>query len=144
MIPNADHALLHAYLRRGVAGQMASSPLLEALGASLDHHDSKTGQLRMTFAPAPMFRQGAGVVQGGALAAMLDYVMAFAGMAAVGAERSVTTTSMTTNFLASATDITFHATGEIEKAGRRLVFVRARLEAGDKAVASASSTLLVL
>lgn len=98
----------------------------------------------MGFAPQPLFFQGAGFVQGGAMAAMLDFVMAFAGMAAAGPEHTVTTTSMTTSFLTGATGARFRAVGEVEKAGRRVIHVRGRLECDGRAVASAGSTLLVL
>jgi uncharacterized protein (TIGR00369 family) len=140
--PNPDHAALHAFLRDPTPRPICTSPLLEALGATLEYWED--GRLSMGFAPQPLFRQGAGVVQGGALAAMLDFAMAFRGMAAAGADRSVATTSMTTNFLAAATGSGFSALGEIEKAGRRVIHARARLDCDGRPVATASSTLLVL
>jgi uncharacterized protein (TIGR00369 family) len=141
---NPDHLALHVFLAGGAAGPMHTSPLLNAMGASLECWDSGAGRLIMGFAPQPMFRQGAGFVQGGALAVMLDFVMAFTGMAVVGPNHTITTTNMTTNFLAGATGSALRAIGEVERAGRRVIYARAALEAGGKSVASASSTLLVL
>lgn len=141
---NPDHAALHAFLAGRRAGPIHTSPLLEAMGASLECWDAEAGRLVMGFAPQPMLRQGAGVVQGGVLAAMLDFVMAFTGMAAAGADHTVTTTSMTTNYLSGSKGGALRAIGRVEKAGRRIIYVRGTLEEGGKPVASASSTLLVL
>jgi len=141
---NADHVALHRFLAGGAAGPIYTSPLLEAMGATLESYDADIGRLIMGFAPSELFRQGAGFVQGGALAAMLGFVMAFTGLAAAGRERTITTTSMTTNYLAGSKGSTFRAIGEVEKAGRRVIYVRAQLEEDGRSVASASSTLLVL
>jgi uncharacterized protein (TIGR00369 family) len=141
---NADHVALHRFLAGDAPGPMHTSPLLEAMGATLESYDAESGQLIMGFSPSSLFRQGAGFMQGGALAAMLDFVMAFTGMAAAGREHTITTTSMTTNYLAGSKGSTFRAIGDVEKAGRRVIYVRAQLEEDGRAVASASSTLLVL
>lgn len=144
MAENPDRTAILRFAAGGVPGPMRTSPLLEALDASLEEYEAGPGRLVMGFAPGPVFRQGAGFVQGGAMAAMLDFVMAFTGMAAVGEGGTVTTTSMTTHYLAGARGEAFRVTGEVEKAGRRMIYVRARLEEGGKAVATASSALLVV
>jgi len=71
-------------VRRFVAGGGAilpvdSSALAVALGAHLEAWNPERRELVMSCEPDATFRQGAGVLQGGALASMLDFAMAFAG-----------------------------------------------------------------
>lgn len=148
--PNPDRDALWHFLEQDrknkdfAPSPMPSSPLLEGLNAQLCRFDQETQRLEMSFAPPPLFRQGAGFIQGGALSIMLDFVMAFCSMAAVGKEATVTTISLSTDFMAPALGEVIHATGEIEKAGGRLVFAQAWLDDGPKKVAAARSSLLIL
>lgn len=142
---NPDREAVRAFLAdpgRPVA--METSPLLAALGARLAGHDPTRRELVMTFAPQPLFRQGAGVVQGGAVSAMLDFVMGFAGMATAAAGQSITTTSLTTSFYGPARAAEYVARGRIEKPGRRVMFAAAELEGEGRIVAAATSVLLVV
>lgn len=141
---NPDRAAVLAFVTGGPAGPVATSPLLEALGAEFAGFDPEAGTLTLRFCPAPLFRQGADVVQGGAVCAMLDFVMAFAAMAAVGPDGHVATTTLTTAFLAAADAENCVGVGRIDKAGRRLVYARAELLAGARTVATATSALLVI
>ncbi|MFC3227691.1 PaaI family thioesterase [Marinibaculum pumilum] len=124
---------------------MPTNPLLAAFGAELLALDREARVLTMRFTPQPLFWQGAGVVQGGALAAMLDFVMGFAGMAVATDSQTITTTSLTTSFYAAARSESYTARGVVAKPGRRVMFATAELEGADgRAVAAATSTLLVL
>lgn len=142
---NPDRALIAGFVA-APAGPvpMPTSPLLAALGAELVAWDPSRRELAMDFTPQDLFRQGAGVVQGGALSAMLDFVMGFAGMAALPPERTIATTTLTTAFLAAATGVRYRARGIIGKPGSRVMFATAELECEGRLVATGSSVLLVL
>lgn len=138
-------------VRRFVAGATgpgpvaaASSPLLVALGAELRAWDPEGRVLTLGFAPEPLFLQGAGAVQGGAVAAMLDCAMAFAGLALTGAGESLATTTLSAAFYAPVPAAALTARGRIDKPGRRVMFASAELLAAGRTVAAASSALLVL
>lgn len=141
---NPDRELLLRFAAAPQPCAMATSPLLETLGARLEGYDDAGRRLSMSFTPPPVFRQGAGVVQGGALSMMLDFVLAFSGMAALGAKKSIATISLNTDFIGGARGQTIAAEGIVERAGRSIVFTRGWLMDGDRKVAAAQSTLAVM
>ena len=103
--------------------------------------------ITLEFTPDAIFVQGAGVLQGGAVSAMLDFAMAFAVLALLPAGQACTTTNANVSFLRAAPRGRYVAIGEIERRGRQLAFTRARLMAADlpeRVVATASSTLLIM
>lgn len=121
-----------------------SNPLAIALGATLEAYDPDRRELTMGYAPQPLFWQGAGMVQGGALSSMLDFVMAFAGITQMPDGAAVSTLNMNASFLKPATAPRYLARGRIDKPGRRAMFASAELSADGNAVAMATCTLLVL
>lgn len=141
---NPDRELIGKFVHDPTATDMHSSPLLTELGARLLSHEPAQRQLTMLFTPPEMYRQGAGVVQGGALSMMLDFVMAFSAMAAVPKASSLATLSMSTDFIGAARGESLTARGLVEKAGRSVVFTRGWLMDGEKKVASAQSSLMII
>jgi len=125
-------------------GPIATSPLLVALGTELLGYDTARKELVIRYTPGELFRQGAGMIQGGAVAAMLDFAMALAGMAACEDGTSITTTMMNTSFLLPAGGTVYEARGRIFRQGRRVMFAQAELSDGGRVVASATSSLLVI
>ena len=74
---NPDRERIRAFLADpGVPLAFNSSPLLVALGTTIVA--AGEGRIVLHFEPAPLFLQGASVVQGGAVSAMLDFAMAAA------------------------------------------------------------------
>ena len=141
---NPDRDLLLRFVQDPLPAAMPTSALLEALDARLEGYVADEKRLTMSFAPPTTLRQGAGVVQGGALSMMLDFVLAFSGMAAVGTAGSVATVSLGTDFMGTARGDRIMADGVVEKAGRSMVFARGWLMDGGKKVATAQSTLMVV
>ena len=144
---NADQALIHRFAAGG--GQPAvvdTNPLARALRCQLLHADLGRGIVEVAFEPDPLFVQGTGVLQGGAVSAMLDFAMAFAVLANVPAGRSCATVTMSTSFQRAAPQGRYRAVGEVERCGRTLAFARARLlrNGADELVASATSTLALI
>lgn len=142
---NPDQALIHRFLEGGGRPlAMDSNPMARALRCELHTVDRDRQQVIVEFDPDPLFIQGTGVIQGGAVSAMLDFAMAFAVLAQVPVGVSCATVTMTTSFLRAAPQGRYLARGEIERCSKTLAFARASLYAcADPAtmVASASSTL---
>lgn len=147
MAANPDAELLRALMSGAVASPVAvtSNQLAEALGAQLVAADATERSARLTFLPGDQFLQGAGVVQGGAVSAMLDFAMAWACFTVLPPDQTVTTTSMTSNFMGAARGgATIEAVGRVDRPGRRVMFTSAELRSGGKLIANATSSLLVL
>lgn len=130
-------------------GEPASFPcdsIASALGARLVRLDEKTGALQMSFEPAELFKQGEGVIQGGAVCAMLDFATACAAMAVLGPNEGCATITLATSFLRPVVPGRYHAYAEIEKRGRSAVFARAMLTPSgqpDRLLASATAVLAI-
>ncbi len=121
-----------------------SNPLAVALGARLEGFNAGRRELSMGYAPQPLFRQGAGVVQGGAIASMLDFAMAFACFTQLPDEGAVSTLTLGVTLQKAATAADYSVVGRVDKPGRRVMFASAEMRAGSDLVATATSTLLVL
>ena len=147
MASNPDAELLRAVMSGAVAAPAAvtSNKLAIALGARLVAADVSDRSARLTFVPGDEFLQGAGVVQGGAVSAMLDFAMAWACFTILPENQTVTTTSMTSNFMgAGRGGETIEAIGRVDRPGRRVMFTSAELRSGGKLIANGTSSLLVL
>jgi len=73
---NPDQALIQRFLasdRQPMA--FDANPMAVALGASLLAVDVEAGRVELRFAPQGLFIQGTGVLQGGAVTAMLDFAI---------------------------------------------------------------------
>jgi acyl-coenzyme A thioesterase PaaI-like protein len=144
---NPDQALLQRFLEDpGTPLAMETNPFAAALGGVLAAADPAAGTIGLAFRPGPAFLQGNGVIQGGAVTAMLDFAMAFAVLAGMPPEVTAATASLTVSFLAAAWPGEYVAEGFVERRGKRLAFARAELRpaAGGAPVATASSVLALL
>lgn len=144
---NPDQALIHRFLasdRQPMA--FDANPMAVALGASLLAVDVEAGRVELRFAPQGLFIQGTGVLQGGAVTAMLDFAMAFATLARLPVGRSCATVNLNTAFLRPAPQGAYIAVGEVERLGKAMAFTHARLLRAEDgtAVATGTSTLAVL
>ena len=144
---NPDQALIHRFVNGG-SRPMAfdANPMARALGAELRAADLVAGTVELAFAPDPLFIQGTGVLQGGAVTAMLDFAMAFATLAQLPVGASCATVNLNTAFLRPAPQGRYIAVGEVERRGKQIAFTHARLlrEADRQVVATATSTLAVV
>ena len=146
MTKNPDKELLLKFMEDPSAPvDVDSNPLAKALRCRFLEADP-SGQVRLEFEPDETFIQGGNAVQGGAVAAMLDFAMAYAGLAALPAEQSAATVSMTVNYLKPVQAGRYEAVGALERKGRTLLFASSELRAldGDVLVANATSVLAVL
>jgi uncharacterized protein (TIGR00369 family) len=146
---NPDRALALEFLRSG--GQplaMTSNPLARDLSGSIRALDAARGTALLAFEPPQQFLQGAQVLQGGALAIMLDFAMAFAAHARLEPqEKPFATASLTVHFLRPASaPARYLAHGRIVHLGTRLIYADAHLEREDDArrVAAASAVMAIV
>lgn len=141
---NPDQALIHRFIQGGGRPMpFDANPMARALGTELRAADLAAGTVTLAFEPDPLFIQGTGVIQGGALTAMLDFAMAFATLAQLPVGASCATVNLNTAFLRPAPRGRYLAHGEVERRGRQLAFTHARLVREDdgQTVATATSTL---
>ncbi|MEM5427710.1 PaaI family thioesterase [Cupriavidus oxalaticus] len=144
--PNTDQAVIRRFQARpDTPCPVDSNSMAIALGARLVRIDEE-GAVTLSFSPEPLFIQGAGVLQGGAVSAMLDFAMAFAVLAALPDGRTCATVNLATAFLRPAPRGDYLAVGRIERKGSAVAFAQSVLmpvDAPARLVASASSTLML-
>jgi uncharacterized protein (TIGR00369 family) len=124
-----------------------ADPLASALGARLLQADRARSGVCLEFSPGQTFLQGEGVVQGGAVSAMLDFATACAAMLVLEPGVDCATVSLTTSFLRPVAAGACIARAEVERQGRSMVFTRASLhEAGhdERLLATAVAVLAVV
>jgi uncharacterized protein (TIGR00369 family) len=116
-----------------------------ALGTRVIGFNAERREVDIEFLPGRQFLQGAGVVQGGAVAAMLDVAMVYAALLTIPEGKSVTTSTLNVSYLRAALVGRFRARALVDRSGRTLVFARAWLEdAHGVGIASGSSSMPVI
>ncbi len=141
---NADRALVLQFLQAGrKPAALTSNPLARDLGGELLELDTERGTALLAFDPPARFVQGAAVLQGGIVATLLDFAMAFSAHAALAdRERAFSTASLNVSLLRPAVPGRYLARGRIVRAGRALLFADAELAATDgRTVATASAVM---
>ncbi len=140
--PDADRAALGRFIEGGrVPMPVESNPMAQALGMVLRAVDPACGGVELGFEPGGQFVQGTGVLQGGALAGMLDFAMAFAVMSKLADGETCATVSLNLSLMRPAPQGLYIARGELERRGRAMAFARATLETtGPEPVCVATAT----
>nr|WP_279338747.1 PaaI family thioesterase [Sphingomonas sp. BGYR3] len=119
-----------------------ASPIARALGMKIISLCDAGAVVE--FSPDGTFLQGAGVMQGGAIAAMLDYAMIVSVMAAMPSGASPATTNLDLVCLRPAPLGAFRAEATIRRRTRSVIFAQADLTLADgTAVATATATNLL-
>jgi len=141
---NPDLLALHKVINNGDTDVcLQVNPLAKHLNIHLV--SASKGKVCMTADINDTYMQGNGVIQGGALAILLDFGLAFAGLSVVSLQQNVSTTNMNISFMRSALPGQYQIVAEIEKLGRTMIFARAQLfDSNEKLVASASSSLVIV
>jgi uncharacterized protein (TIGR00369 family) len=111
--------------------KIVSNPLARELEAEVLELAAGSGRAVLAFDPPARFAQGGAVLQGGIVAALLDFAMAFAAHAQLAGEsRGFATAALNVQFLRPAPPARYIARGHIVRAGRKLLFARAELASG--------------
>jgi uncharacterized protein (TIGR00369 family) len=143
--PNPDQVLLHRY--RDAPGDplpIDASPFAMALNGRIAKVDPATQTVELLFEPGSQFLQGANVVQGGVVSAMLDFALAFAGLAMLPLVRACATTTLNVAFLRPARPGLYRAVGTVDRIGQRVIFAHGHVAPpDDPPVATGSASLTI-
>ena len=143
---NPDHTAILQFLSGdGGPAPLTSNPFIEALGGEILSVDPKAGVVTLGFQPGSQFLQGLNVIQGGAVTAMLDFALAFAGLSRVAEGTHFGTVSMTTNFMRPVTPGRYVCRGRVVRQGSRMIFADSELmkEGEELPVAMASGVMAI-
>ena len=137
--------MLRDFFDQGPGPLLRAGPLAVELKGELLEADLKTGAILAAFAPDERFTQGAGVVQGGVVAAMLDFAMALSGFTRIARGKSFATVSMTTQFLKPVRPGRCLVRGRLDRAGSRMIFASAELcaEGSEALMATACAVMAI-
>jgi len=141
---NADHALVLDFLARPAAPRAVdANPVAIEYAGRLLAADREAGSVQLGFELAPRHCQGNGVVQGGVLAVLLDFGIAFALLTKLAPGASAGTVSLSTQFLRAAGPGRYTVEGRVVRLGRTLAFGEATLRAPDRADPLATATAVM-
>ena len=142
---NRDLALAREFMQGdGRPLALDASPLQRALKGEILQIDAKRGCSVLAFEPGAEFVQGGGVIQGGIVATMLDFALAFATLVRLQPDASVGSVTLTVNFMRPALPGRVIARGKIVRMGARLVFAEADIGAEESdPIATATSVIVV-
>lgn len=144
---NTDRTLIRRFLAGdGKPLAIDSNPLAADLGGVLEAADAETGAVRLAFSPGSHYLQGNGALQGGIVATMLDFAIAFAGLARLPDERHGVTSTITVNLMKPALAGHYIAAAALDRVGATMLFASARLlrREDDGLVATASAVLPIV
>lgn len=117
----------------------------EHLGWTLLDADAEAGWIKIGFTARPEFRNPAGFVQGGFLAAMLDDTMGPAVLMKSGGKVYTATIDLRVSYLAPAKIGSFICEGRVIQIGKTIAFVEAKLmDAEGTLVATATTSARVI
>lgn len=132
------------FIARLMRGEVPMHAIGVTLGAHIVSLDLDTGRLEMRFTGTEAFLNPAGQVQGGMLAAMLDDVTASLVTATVGADERCATLDLHTSFLRGASVGPIAASAHLVRRGREVCSVHGELRQGDRLLATATATCMVV
>jgi uncharacterized protein (TIGR00369 family) len=111
---------------RQIRESFARQGLMQTIGARID--ELGPGEVRLSAPITPAIGQQHGFAHAGASFALGDSAAGYAALSVMPPRSEVLTVEMKINLVAPADGTTLRATGEVVKAGRRLVIVRATVE----------------
>ncbi|RPH45961.1 MAG: PaaI family thioesterase [Burkholderiales bacterium] len=132
------------YILRLIRGEAPQHPIGETLGARILELDLAAGRLEMEFVGTDAFRNPAGTVQGGMLAAMLDDVTASLATATATQDERCATLDLHTSFLRPAKVGPIRASARVVRRGREIVHVAGELSQDGRPVATATATCMLV
>jgi acyl-coenzyme A thioesterase PaaI-like protein len=123
------HPMLRDFFEHGPSRLTRAGPLALQMQAELLDVDLETGFTLSAYRVGEEFTQGAGVIQGGVVSAMLDYAMALCGFTRIAKGKTFGTVSLTTQFLKPVIPGRYLVKGRLDRAGSRMIFTSAELRA---------------
>ena len=115
--------------RQRIADALSKVPFAKLLGIKLDSVEPGLASLSLEIRDD--FKQNAGVVHGGVIAALIDSAMAFAIVPLLKSDETTTTVDLTISYLRPLRSGTAVATARVLRAGGRLIVLTADLVDND-------------
>ena len=144
---NPDQALIHRFARDGAETlRIDSNPVAADLGCVLHAFDAQAQTIALHFTAEGRHLQGNGAVQGGMVATMLDFALAFVVLGALEAPAVAVTVSMNLEFQKAVLPGELLARAWVNRLGSRMAFASAALTKPDDALevfARASAVMAV-
>jgi acyl-coenzyme A thioesterase PaaI-like protein len=143
---NPDHLLVRRFVAAPAQDvPVDTNPLAADLGMRLYAWDASACVLRIRFRPSARHLQGNGVVQGGVVAAMLDFGLAFGALALLEPPASAATVALHVQFERAVQPREIEVRTVVDRLGGRLAFAGATLSlaASAEVLARANATLAV-
>ena len=138
---NPDRDLVEGAMTRSLPLAVDTSRMAVEMGAQILR--AAPGEITLGYLIGDAFTQATGALQGGALAAMLDFGLAFAALTLRRAGESAATLSLTINYLRPALPGAFEVRARVARSGRRVSYAEATLfDAAGHVIATATSPLL--
>jgi uncharacterized protein (TIGR00369 family) len=129
--------------RMRIEDALSTVPFAKLLGIKLD--SVEPGQATLSLEIRDDFKQNAGIVHGGVVAALIDSATAFAILPLLQADERTTTVDLTISYLRPLMTGSMVAAAKVRRDGRRVVVVSADLMDNEgKLAATALSTYLKL
>ena len=142
---SGHHPILEAFLKAGGGPVAMREPLAASLKGEVLALDPAAGSAVLAFDPGEQFLQGGGAIQGGIVAAMLDYAMALAAFSRLPAGKSFGTVSLTTHFLKPARPGRHLARASLDRMGASMIFASGTLmkEGADSPLATGTAVMAI-
>ena len=142
---NPDQIFVKAFLAGdGHPARLTANPLAEALNAEMLAVEGQ-GQVRIAFEPGLQFLQGTQVLQGGIVATMLDFALAFAALVRLPEGQRFGTVNLNVDMMKPALAGRYQATGRVVRMGATMIFGSAELCRGaEDIVATATGVMAIM
>ncbi|MDB5862123.1 MAG: acyl-CoA dehydrogenase [Ramlibacter sp.] len=122
---NPDRDLVERAMQSPLPLAVATSAFAVELAAQI--LQAAPGDIRLGFTAGERFTQATGALQGGAVAAMLDFGLAFAALSRLKEGESAATLSLTIDFLRPALPGPYEVQARVVRGGRRVTYAQANL-----------------
>lgn len=132
-----------AFFWQIVDGRLPAPPCAETLGIDFTQVRAVDGTVEVGFEARPEFRNPAGTVQGGFLAAMLDDTAGQALAATLAAGEYAPTANLNVAFVRAARVGPLVGRGRVVRRGTGICFLSAELLQGGELVATATATAVI-
>jgi len=106
---------------------LRGAPFAAGMAPTLHRIDRAAAEIEMRFQPGADYVAARDTLQGGAIAAMLDFTMVFLVLALIPDHKLTATANMTISYLRPALAGSYVGKGMIERAGSSMIFARAEL-----------------
>lgn len=130
------------HIQQVMAGQVGINPYLDLFAVRLEQ--AQGGEAVMSMEVSQKYYQGAGVMQGGLIAALADEAMAYALLGEIGDDKIIATVDISHTHLAPVFGGRLSAHSRIIKKGKRMAFLEAQVYVAETMVLNSRASFMIL